>query len=343
MEADPAETVDLYTRQSCLSVTAVDLATMGATLADGGVNPVTGERVVDEQTCRHTLAVMTTAGLYETSGDWLYEVGLPGKSGIGGGIITVSPGKGGLATYSPPLDAAGNSVRGQLAATFLSRRLGLDLFALDPGGVRSPASACAPYSAPARIAATSTRSSAAGHPGRPGGQLGARGPATEQGEVGPLDGGRWWSRAPRGPGPRRSPAASPVEGADPGDERGARRGTVLGHAVDVAHVRRGVAAGVAVGLGRREQGLAQGAERLGGQPLGPRGEGGGIGRAAEDHPVGVVHEVLAVLHRAHQLSGHAHPVELAVEPVGQRLQLAEGGRAVEQVRWAERSQRSSSV
>lgn len=132
LEADPGETVDLYTRQSCLSVTAVDLATMGATLADGGVNPVSGERVVDEQTCRHTLAVMTTAGLYETSGDWLYEVGLPGKSGIGGGIITVSPGKGGLATFSPPLDAAGNSVRGQLAATFLSRRLGLDLFASTP-------------------------------------------------------------------------------------------------------------------------------------------------------------------------------------------------------------------
>ena len=69
---------------------------MGATLADGGVNPLTGERVVDAATCRHTLAVMTTAGLYETSGDWLYDVGLPGKSGIGGGIVTVSPGKGGL-------------------------------------------------------------------------------------------------------------------------------------------------------------------------------------------------------------------------------------------------------
>ena len=102
---------------------------MGATLADGGVNPVTGARVVSAETCRYALAVMTTAGLYETSGDWLYDVGLPGKSGIGGGIVTVSPGKGGLGTFSPPLDAAGNSVRGQLAARFLSRRLGLDLFA----------------------------------------------------------------------------------------------------------------------------------------------------------------------------------------------------------------------
>ncbi len=128
-----AETaVELYTRQSCLSVTARDLAVMGATLADGGVNPVTRERVVAAETCRCTLAVMTTAGLYETSGDWLYEIGLPGKSGIGGGIVTVAPGKGGLGTYAPPLDAAGNSVRGQLAARFLSRRLGLDIFLSEP-------------------------------------------------------------------------------------------------------------------------------------------------------------------------------------------------------------------
>jgi glutaminase len=126
---DPADAVDVYTRQSCVAVTARDLATMGATLADGGVNPLTRRRIVSAETCRHTLAVMTTAGLYETSGDWLYDVGLPGKSGIGGGIVTVSPGKGGLATFSAPLDAAGNSVRGQLAARFLSRRLGLDLFA----------------------------------------------------------------------------------------------------------------------------------------------------------------------------------------------------------------------
>jgi hypothetical protein len=75
---------------------------MGATLADGGVNPVTGERVVAADTCRHALAVMTTAGLYEASGDWLYDIGLPGKSGIGGGMVTVSPGKGGLGTFSPP-------------------------------------------------------------------------------------------------------------------------------------------------------------------------------------------------------------------------------------------------
>jgi glutaminase len=129
---EPSEALDLYTRQCSLNVSATDLAVMGATLADGGVNPLTGDRVIDALTCRYTLAVMTTAGLYETSGDWLYDIGLPGKSGIGGGIVTVAPGKGGLGTFAPPLDAAGNSVRGQLAAASLSRRLGLDLFVSEP-------------------------------------------------------------------------------------------------------------------------------------------------------------------------------------------------------------------
>ena len=131
MYSDPAEAVDLYTRQSCLVVTARDLAAMGATLANGGVNPITHDGVVEPETCHATLAVMTTAGLYETSGDWLYDIGLPGKSGIGGGIVTVAPGKGGLGTFAPLLDEA--SVKGQLAAAFLSRRLGLDLFATEAG------------------------------------------------------------------------------------------------------------------------------------------------------------------------------------------------------------------
>jgi glutaminase len=132
LEGDPAEALDLYTRQSSLHVSARDLAVMGATLADGGVNPLTGEQVVGETTCGRALAVMATAGLYETSGDWLYEVGLPGKSGIGGGIVTVSPGKGALGTFAPRLDRAGNSVKGRLVARHLSRRLGLDLFASAP-------------------------------------------------------------------------------------------------------------------------------------------------------------------------------------------------------------------
>jgi len=129
---DPAEATDLYTKQCSLNVSAKDLAVMGATLADGGVNPVTKERVVDAVVCHYALAVMTTAGLYETSGDWLYEIGLPGKSGIGGGIVTVSPGKGGMGTFAPPLDSSGNSVKGQLVAKFLSQRLGMDLFVSQP-------------------------------------------------------------------------------------------------------------------------------------------------------------------------------------------------------------------
>lgn len=90
--------------------------------------------MVDANVCHYALASMATAGLYETSGDWLYEIGLPGKSGIGGGIVAVSPGKGGLGTFAPPLDSAGNSVKGQLAAKFLSQSLGMDLFVSQPDG-----------------------------------------------------------------------------------------------------------------------------------------------------------------------------------------------------------------
>ena len=136
---DPDEATEVYTRQCSLLVSARDLAVMGATLAGGGVNPLTGERVVSAETCRRALAVMATAGLYERSGDWLYDVGLPGKSGVSGGIVTVAPGKGALATFSPPLDDAGNSVRGRLTTRFLSERAGLNLFASAPAapeGVR---------------------------------------------------------------------------------------------------------------------------------------------------------------------------------------------------------------
>ncbi len=105
---------------------------MGATLADGGVNPLTGERVVGPPVCKRVLAILATARLYEHSGDWLYEIGLPGKSGAGGGIVTIAPGKGGLGTFAPPLDAAGNSVKGQCATKYLSERLGLNLFASKP-------------------------------------------------------------------------------------------------------------------------------------------------------------------------------------------------------------------
>jgi glutaminase len=88
--------------------------------------------VIDPAICHYVLAVMATAGMYETSGEWLYNVGIPGKSGIGGGIVAVSPGKCGLGVFAPPLDKAGNSVKGQLVAEFLSTRLGLDLFSSTP-------------------------------------------------------------------------------------------------------------------------------------------------------------------------------------------------------------------
>ena len=129
IELDPLEVVDVYTRQCSLRVTARDLAVMGATLADCGVNPVTGQQVVSAGVCRDTLAILAANGAYERSGEWLFEIGLPGKSGVAGGLVTVAPGKAGIGTFSPPLDAAGNSVRGQRATAYLSRVLGLNIFA----------------------------------------------------------------------------------------------------------------------------------------------------------------------------------------------------------------------
>jgi len=123
------QAVDLYTRQCSVGVNAKDLATMAATLANGGKNPVTGKQVIDDANVPEVLAVMATAGLYDDSGKWLYHTGLPAKSGVGGGIIAVSPGKFGIAVVSPPLDAAGNSVRAQRAITAISNDLGGNPFA----------------------------------------------------------------------------------------------------------------------------------------------------------------------------------------------------------------------
>nr|WP_144440169.1 glutaminase A [Rhodococcus erythropolis] len=108
----PLDVVDTYTRQCSLNVNARDIAIMGATLADGGVNPVTGERVVSPHVCRDTLSVLAATGMYERSGEWLFEIGLPAKSGVSGGIVAIAPGKGAIGTFSPRLDTAGNSVRG---------------------------------------------------------------------------------------------------------------------------------------------------------------------------------------------------------------------------------------
>lgn len=129
IDADPLTVVDLYTRQCALLVTARDLAVMGATLADGGVNPLTGDQVVSAQVCRDTLAVLSATGMYEQSGEWLFEIGMPAKSGVSGGIVAIAPGKGGIGTFSPRLDPAGNSVRGRRVTRYLSRALGLNIFA----------------------------------------------------------------------------------------------------------------------------------------------------------------------------------------------------------------------
>jgi glutaminase len=123
IKAEPMRATDIYTEQCSVSVNAKDLATMAATLANGGKNPVTGKQVMKAENVPHVLAVMATAGLYDDSGKWLYRTGLPGKSGVGGGIIAVSPGKFGIAVISPPLDEAGNSVRAQKAIADISNAL----------------------------------------------------------------------------------------------------------------------------------------------------------------------------------------------------------------------------
>jgi glutaminase len=128
----PLDACDIYTEQCAISVNAKDLAMMAATLANGGKNPVTGKQCVDTKYVPQVLAVMATAGMYDDSGKWLYATGLPAKSGVGGGVIAVCPGKFGIAVISPPLDKAGNSVRAQKAITDISAALGANPYASKP-------------------------------------------------------------------------------------------------------------------------------------------------------------------------------------------------------------------
>ena len=132
IKANWQQAVDLYTRQCSIGVNAKDLATMAATLAFGGKNPVTGIQVMDPDKVPGILAIMATAGLYDDSGKWLYRTGLPAKSGVGGGIIAVSPGKFGIAVVSPPLDDAGNSVKAQKAIADISNALGGNPYKVQP-------------------------------------------------------------------------------------------------------------------------------------------------------------------------------------------------------------------
>ncbi len=129
---NPDQATDVYTEQCAVSVNAKDLAEMAATLANGGVNPVTKKTVLPSKYVPKLLAVMATAGLYDDSGLWLYHTGLPAKSGVGGGIIAVSPGKFGIAVISPPLDAAGNSVKAQKTIAAVSNALGGNPYAVRP-------------------------------------------------------------------------------------------------------------------------------------------------------------------------------------------------------------------
>lgn len=129
MGSDPLEATTVYTKQCSVNISAHNLGVMAATFANDGVNPITGKKVLDKEYVPEMLAVMATAGLYDNAGDWLYLTGTPAKSGVGGGILAVVPGKLGIGVVSPPLDKFGNSVRGQLAAAYIIEQLGINPFA----------------------------------------------------------------------------------------------------------------------------------------------------------------------------------------------------------------------
>lgn len=134
--ADPFESVDIYTKQCSVGVNALQLARMGATLANNGTNPATGEQVIKTEDVAQILSTMTMAGLYDGSGGWAWRVGLPAKSGVGGGIVAIAPGKGAIAVFAPPLDEAGNSVKAQKVIEFVAQRLNYNLFSPSSVGLK---------------------------------------------------------------------------------------------------------------------------------------------------------------------------------------------------------------
>lgn len=134
IKTDPAQATDLYTRACSINATTKDLAAMAATLANGGVHPLTKVKVVDQKHIKHILAVMATAGLYDESGKWLFKTGLPAKSGVGGGLLAVAPGKFGIAAFSPRLDGAGNSLRAQRAIEMVVEQLDANPYDIKPIG-----------------------------------------------------------------------------------------------------------------------------------------------------------------------------------------------------------------
>ena len=126
--AEPFESVDIYTKQCSVGVNAAQLARLGATLANHGVNPATGEQVIKSEHIPYILSTMTMAGLYDGSGGWAWHVGLPAKSGVGGGIVAVAPGKGAIAVFAPPLDEAGNSVKAQRVIQYVVNKLDYNIY-----------------------------------------------------------------------------------------------------------------------------------------------------------------------------------------------------------------------
>lgn len=130
--SDPEETLRVYTRQCSVGINTLDLGMMGATLANEGVNPATGKRVLESAHIPELLAIMATAGFYDESGEWMYSAGLPAKTGVGGGIVAVVPGRFAIATFSPPLNEAGNSIRGMRAIRYIAGELGVGLYGANP-------------------------------------------------------------------------------------------------------------------------------------------------------------------------------------------------------------------
>jgi glutaminase len=130
--SDPEEALRVYTRQCSIGVNAKDLGVMGATLANLGVNPLTGERVMPAKDVPELLAIMATAGFYDESGEWMYDAGLPAKTGVGGGIVAVVPQRFAIATFSARLNEAGNSVRGLHAIRDIAGELGVGVYGPNP-------------------------------------------------------------------------------------------------------------------------------------------------------------------------------------------------------------------
>jgi len=134
--ADPFESVDIYTRQCSVGVNATQLARMGAVLANNGKNPATGEQVIKTEDVPFILSTMTMAGLYDSSGSWAWHVGLPAKSGVGGGIVAIVPGKGAIAVFAPRLDDAGNSVKAQKVIEYVGDKLDYNLYSPSSVGLK---------------------------------------------------------------------------------------------------------------------------------------------------------------------------------------------------------------